>query len=100
MNPPQSSTDSNFPRPGATARAVFRCALFATIPVAAAFPVGWFAGVEPLYEAAALFLWPLSLFLFVLSCGFLLSEWRLALLGFFAAGLLFLAALAFPVITA
>lgn len=100
MNSAQRSTERVLPRPGPAARAVFRCALFAAIPIIVAQPIGWILSVDALREAAGVFALPLLLLLFVLSCGFLTFEWRLALLGFVSVALILLVGFAFPAVVA
>ena len=86
-----------FPRPGAFARAFFRCALFASIPVLAAFVLGVVVSSEPLLRAATPLAALLALPLFVLSFAFLRTDRRLACVGFVVLVLLLLAVFGVPI---
>jgi hypothetical protein len=85
-----------FPRPSPFARALFRCLLFAWIPILAVVPPALIGRVEPLLEAVL----PLAALLapptFALSFAFLRTDWRLAIIGFGVLLLILVLGLAFP----
>lgn len=100
MNHSQTNTDPEIdghsvaatllPRPGAFARAFFRCTLFASVPVLVAFVLSVVLDSQPLVGAATALAGLLTFPLFILSVAFFRSDRRLAFLGIFVLWLFLL----------
>lgn len=84
------------PRPGQFARAFFRCVLFASISLFAAFPIAVIGGGERVISAAMSLAALLLIPNFILSCAFFRTDRRLALVGFGVLLLLILLLCAIP----